>query len=100
LPNLANTDAKTLANSPDWGKVDPQTAQDLATLGVTVLGVAAADPHGHIVTVAPEMVSGDQNVQKNGPLINNIGGTIGVTNANNIFRSAQPAYYAPTTPQW
>jgi len=99
-PNLANTDAKTLANSPDWGKVDPQTAQDLATLGVTVLGVRAEDPHGHIVTVAPEMLPGDQNVQKNGPLINNIGGSIGVTNANNVFRGTPATYYAPTTPQW
>jgi RHS repeat-associated protein len=99
-PNLANTDARTLAASDAWGKVSPQTAQDLATLGVTVLGVAAADPHGHIVTVAPEMLSGDQNVQMNGPLINNIGGKIGVTNANNVFVTAQPTYYAPTTPQW
>jgi hypothetical protein len=80
--------------------VTPQTAQDLATLGVTVLGVAAADPHGHIVTVAPEMLPGDQNLKKYGPLINNIGGSIGVTNANKIFRSTQPTYYAPTTPQW
>ncbi len=100
LPNLANTDAKTLANSPDWGKVDPQTAQDLATLGVTVLGVRPEDPHGHIVTVAPEMLPGDQNVQKYGPLINNIGGSIGVTNANNVFRGTPATYYAPTTPQW
>jgi len=100
LPNLANTDARTLANSPDWGKVSPQTAQDLATLGVTVLGVRPEDPHGHIVSVAPEMIPGDQNVKKYGPLINNIGGTIGVTNANNIFRGAQPTYYALTTPQW
>jgi len=99
-PNLANTDAKTIANSPDWGKVSPQTAQDLATLGVTVLGVRPEDPHGHIVTVAPEMLSGDQNVQKYGPLINNIGGSIGVTNANNVFRGTPATYYAPTTPQW
>lgn len=99
-PNLANTDAKTLPNSPDWGKVDPQTAQNLATLGVTVLGVRPEDPHGHIVTVAPEMLPGDQNVQKYGPLINNIGGSIGVTNANNVFRGTPATYYAPTTPQW
>jgi RHS repeat-associated protein len=100
LPNLANTDAKTIANSADWGKVSPQTAQDLATLGVTVLGVRPEDPHGHIVTVAPEMLPGDQNVQKYGPLINNIGGSIGVTNANNVFRGTPATYYAPTTPQW
>jgi hypothetical protein len=94
-PNLANTDARTLANSPDYYQVTPQQAQDLATLGVPVLGAAAADPHGHIVTVAPELVPGDQNVGKNGPLINNIGGSIGVVNANSVFRSEQPTYYAP-----
>ena len=99
-PNVANIDVKTLANSDDWGKVSPQTAQDLATLGVTVVGAAFEDPHGHVVTVAPEMVPGDQNVQKYGPLINNVGGRIGVTNANSIPWGTQPTYYAPTTPQW
>jgi RHS repeat-associated protein len=94
-PNLANTDARTLANSPDYQVGTPQQAQDAANAGQVALGVAAADPNGHIVTVRPELIPGYQNVQQNGPLINNIGGSVGVTNANKVFRSETPTWYIP-----
>lgn len=42
------------------------------------------------------MLDGNNNWQR----INNIGGSIGVTNANNVFRGTPATYYAPTTPQW
>jgi RHS repeat-associated protein len=95
-PNLANTDAKTLANSPSWHQVTPQEAQNLANQGVTVVGVISETGHGHIVTVRPELLPGTQDVAAHGPLVNNIGGHVGVTDGNNAFRGATPTYYAPT----
>ncbi len=94
-PNLANTDAKTLANSNAWRPVSPQEAQNLANQGVTVVGVVAEAGHGHIVTVRPELLPGTQDVGKYGPLVNNIGGHVGVTNGNNAFGGGTPQYYAP-----
>jgi hypothetical protein len=94
-PNLANTDAKNLANSTSWVPVTPQEAQNLANQGVTVVGVISETGHGHIVTVRPEMLPGTQDVGKNGPLVNNIGAHVGVTNGNNAFGGATPQYYAP-----
>ncbi len=95
-PNLANTDAKTLANSPAWRPVTPEEAQNLANQGVTVVGVISESGHGHIVTVRPELLPGMQDVGAHGPLVNNIGGHVGVTNGNNAFGGATPTYYAPT----
>ena len=94
-PNLANTDAQTLAHSPNYQVGTPQQAQDAANAGQVAFGVAAADPHGHIVTVRGELIPGHQNVQQNGPLINNIGGSVGVTDANRVFRSETPTWYVP-----
>ncbi len=95
-PNLANTDARTLANSPSWRPVTPEEAQNLADKGVTVVGVVAENPHGHIVTVRPELEPGVQTALGQGPLINNIGGSVGIANANSVFRRDDPTYYAPT----
>jgi hypothetical protein len=86
IPNLANTDAKTLANSPSWRVVTSDEAQRLANQGVTVVGVIAETGHGHIVTVRPELLPGAQNVGQYGPLVNNVGASIGVMNANDAFR--------------
>jgi RHS repeat-associated protein len=98
-PNLANTDAHTLANSPSWHQVTPQEAQNLANQGVTVVGVISEAGHGHIATVRPELLPGTQDVAAHGPLVNNIGGHVGVTNGNNAFGGATPTYYAPTNNQ-
>jgi hypothetical protein len=92
-PNLANVDAKTLAATGT--PVTPQQAQDLANQGVFVVGVISETGHGHIVSVRPELIPGTQDVGKNGPLVNNIGGHVGVTNANNAFGGATPKYYVP-----
>ena len=94
-PNLANTDAKTLANSPAWKPVSAQEAQNLANQGVTVVGVIFETGHGHIVTVRPELLPGTQDVGRYGPLVNNIGQNVGVTNGNKAFEGGTPQYYAP-----
>jgi RHS repeat-associated protein len=80
-PNLANTDARTLPNSPDWRPATAEEAQQAANQGVVALGVKSADPHGHILTATPEMIPGMQDVGRNGPLVNNIGGSVGISNA-------------------
>jgi RHS repeat-associated protein len=57
-PNLANTDARTLATSPDWRRATPQEAMQAANQGVLALGVKRDDPHGHILTASPELMPG------------------------------------------
>jgi hypothetical protein len=96
-PNLANSDAKTLPNSSAYQAGTPQQAQDAGNAGQIALGVISEDGHGHIVTVAPEMISGIQDVGKYGPLVNNIGATVSITSANNVFRNPdnQPTWYIP-----
>jgi RHS repeat-associated protein len=97
-PNLANTDAKTLANSPDWKPATPEEAQQAANQGVVALGVQANDPHGHILTAAPELIPGLQDVSQHGPVVANIGGSIGIANANNVFsRSETVTWYVPSS---
>jgi RHS repeat-associated protein len=80
-PNLANTDATTLANSGAYRAATPEEAQQAANQGVIAFGVKPADPHGHILTAEPELMPGLQDVGSNGPLVNNIGGSVGTANA-------------------
>jgi hypothetical protein len=58
-PNLANTDARTLANSSQYHEVSPEEAQKLANQGVPVVA-AQENPggHGHVATVRPELMPG------------------------------------------
>lgn len=63
--------------------------------GITVVGVLSDTPHGHIVTVRPELLPGTQDVGKNGPLVNNIGASVGITDGNKAFGGGTPQYYAP-----
>lgn len=100
-PNLANTDVKTLADSSAYQVGTPQQAQDAANAGQIAIGVISETGHGHIVTTAPELIPGTQDVGKFGPLVNNIGASVGITNANNVFRNPnnQPTWYVPVPPQ-
>ncbi len=96
-PNLANVDARTLPNSPQWHEVTPEEAQNLANQGVTVVA-AQANPggHGHIATVRPELLPGTQEYIGQGPLINNIGRYVDIRSADQAFAPNQPVrYYAP-----
>jgi hypothetical protein len=100
IPNMANTDVKTLANSPNWREVSPEEAQNLANQGVPVVASQGSPgPHGHIATVRPELLPGTQAQLGQGPLINNIGRHLNVTSAGGLygaFAHDQPIkYYAP-----
>jgi RHS repeat-associated protein len=81
VPNSANTDATTLANSPDWRPATPQEAQQAGNQGVLALGARPDDPRGHILSVAPELMPGLHDVGRNGPQVNQIGATVGIMNA-------------------
>ena len=87
--------SKALASSKDYKKVTPEQAQQLANKGIFVVGAQA----GHVATVRPEGVAGD-NLYKGGSgtgqLINQIGADVYVSRANWAFRNV-PAelYYAP-----
>ncbi len=81
-PNLANTDAQTLAHSGAYHRVGPAEAQRLANLGKAVYGVMAETGHGHIITVRPNngpyTGSAYPSSGPNDPIINDIGRNVGV----------------------
>jgi hypothetical protein len=82
VPNLANTDAQTLAHSGSYHQVGRAEAQRLANMGKTVYGVMAESGHGHIITVRPNngpyTGSAFPSTGPNDPIINDIGRNIGV----------------------
>lgn len=82
VPNLANTDASTLAHSGAYHRVGPAEAQRLANMGKVVYGVYKEPGHGHIITVRPNngpyTGSGSPATGPNDPIINDIGRHIGV----------------------
>lgn len=82
VPNLANTDANTLAHSGSYHQVGRAEAQRLANMGKVVYGVMAESGHGHIITVRPNngpfTGSSSPSTGPNDPIINDIGRRIGV----------------------
>ena len=96
-PNLANTDARTLANSSQYHEVSPQEAQNLANQGVPVVAVQSnPGGHGHVATVRPELMPGLGQSLGQAPSINNIGARRDIGTADQSFRRDQPVhYYAP-----
>ncbi len=94
---LANKFAAVLASSKDYKSVTAADAQALANQGILVIG-AWQNPAGtgHVVTIRPAGVKGDQPVQGRGPLMNNIGATVGVQYENWVFpKNAMVKYYTP-----
>ena len=97
-PNGDNTNAKSIyqnlkaavqdANSPIM-EVPPKTAQILANVGISVVGVKDTNGIGHVATVAP----GYKFDKTNGPMMANVGGSDkqGYTRAKSAFRQT---YYA------
>jgi hypothetical protein len=94
---LANEQAHNLANSSEYTEVTPDRAQQLANDGGLV--IAAYDNpqgHGHVATVRPENVSGDDPVGRSGPLLNDIGANDRIDRQSAAFRrSAVVRYYTP-----
>lgn len=96
-PYLANRMAENLAESPDYRGVSSEEAQKLADEGHLVIG-AWHNPagHGHVVTVRPLGVKGDQPVGNSGPLLNNVGQEDGIARQSGAFKAAdQVHYYTP-----
>ena len=97
-PNGDNTNAKSIyqnlkaavqdANSPIM-EVPPKTAQILANVGISVVGVKDTNGIGHVATVAP----GYKFDKTNGPMMANVCGSDkqGYTRAKSAFRQT---YYA------
>ena len=102
VPNLANTDANTLAHSGNYHQIGRAEAQRIANTGKVVYGVYKEPGHGHIVTVAPDNTYFGQayfpNHNPNDPLINDIGRHIGVyplsQQPSSGFRN-EVIFYAP-----
>jgi RHS repeat-associated protein len=96
-PLLANDIAANLAQSTNWRRVTPEEAQQLANRGVVVIAAQRRpDGHGHVATVRPEGVRGDQPQGARGPLINHVGWSVGIFRESAAFRRDFPvAYYAP-----
>ena len=104
-PGLANEQGARLATSPVYRKADPIEAQAEANRGRGVVGSwINPDPtrSGHIVTVRPTGVPGDNppSVVKGrvqyGPIVNDVGSYVGVQRASGAFpEGAVVHYYVP-----
>jgi|SRR6185437_214531 len=91
--------AKIAASGSGYKEVDADQAQKLANDGTLVIA-AWSNPNGggHLATVRPSGVQGDQaHESSRGPLLNNIGAPdTGIMGANWVFRKdAQVHYYTP-----
>jgi hypothetical protein len=98
-PLLANQQARNLAKSSEYREVTPEEAQQIANDGGLVI-VAYENPSGgsgHLTTVRPEGVPGDQPPRGGrGPLLNDIGANVRVANQNYAFgRGKTVRYYTP-----
>jgi hypothetical protein len=93
----ANAQISNLANSSRYHVVTPDQAQALGDKGVLVFGTQHGARHGHIASVRPEGVLGDNPRGKSGPLLANIGIFNGVAHQSAVMTPAHGAivYYAP-----
>ena len=87
--NQAATNLANLANdSKNSGiyEVSPAIAQTLANLGVTVVGAwNGGSQKGHLATVVPESSTTLKYSDTNGPILSNIGGSVGVMSTKDGF---------------
>jgi hypothetical protein len=96
---LANAQIGNLANSMNgYQQVAPDDAQTLANQGVLVFATQSRDPHGHVVSVRPGNVPGDQPTGLTGPLLANVGIFVGVAHQSMVFTPLHGdiLYYAPS----
>ncbi len=84
----ANQQADQLAKSNDYKEVSSSQAQSLANRGHLVISVwhnPKAGHSGHSATVRPEGVLGDHPAGANGPIISNVGGSVGVAKESKVY---------------
>lgn len=71
-------------------KVSPKVAQKLANLGITVVAAwNGENQKGHMSTVVPESTTDLKYSEENGPVISNIGGTVGIMSTKQGFGRAE-----------
>jgi RHS repeat-associated protein len=93
----ANTQINNLADPKNGYKaVSPDEAQALADSGELVFATQHGSEHGHIASVRPEGVLGDNPSGNSGPLLANVGESNGVMRASAVFTPAhgEVVYYA------
>lgn len=93
-PYIANRMAQNLAESTEYRDVSPEEAQKLADEGHLVIG-AWHNPagHGHVVTVRPSGVPGDQPIGNSGPLLSDIGREDRIARQSRAFKAANHVFY-------
>lgn len=93
--NQAATNLENLANdSKNSGiyEVSPDVAQGLANLGVTVVGAwSGGSQKGHLATVVPESSTTLRYSEADGPVLSNVGASIGVMSTKDGFKRADKA---------
>lgn len=97
LKGKANDIAMNLRSSSDWKRVSSEEAQELANQGSLVVA-AWHNPNGsgHVATVRPEGLPGDNPNPGRGPLLNDIGQRNAVRYENWAFRTGSDVrYYTP-----
>jgi hypothetical protein len=98
VPYDANTQINNLANPKNgYHVVTPAEAQALADKGEKTWATQLGAKHGHIASVRPEGVPGDQPRGRSGPILANVGLFNGVAHQSAVFTPAHGAivYYAP-----
>jgi len=91
---LADKQAQNLKTSKAWVSIPRDTAQTVGnTCSVVIAAWYNSLGHGHIATVRPENVPGDPASNGHGPLLNNIGISVGVMNENWAFGVGKDVRY-------
>lgn len=82
-------------HSPYWREVAPEEIQNLAHSCIVILAIHSANAgHGHVATVRPQGIAGDQPpMHGRGLRINDIGRTIRIQNENYAFGSKRYVRY-------
>jgi hypothetical protein len=92
---VANDMVGLMSKSPDFAKVSPMAAQNLANDGRLVIAGIREDEHGHVACVYP---GGELFYSKKWrtdcPIVGNVGKHNGVMSASWAFENDEPAYYA------
>jgi hypothetical protein len=91
----ANTQATNLAHSSDYKEVDSTQSQPLADQGMLVIAAYKnPDGPGHLATVRPQGVAGDDPPRASkAPLLNNIGRSVAVHGVNYAFRKGMKVHF-------
>jgi hypothetical protein len=90
---VANDMVALMSKSPDFARVAPASAQNLANDGRLVIAGIKGDDHGHVAVCHPGELFYSRKWRQDCPIVANVGRTNGIMSASWAF-SDEPGYYA------